>query len=131
MDKNEFQAKFMFYMMCKGIEEVGKADEDMKEEMEEYEAKINWNIGENLKGYQIFEGGKYYFAIDELLEDADVTMIIPDANNAKLFFTGKLDPTGAYMSGDLTIEGNLQVIMEYSGIADLLQEFLEPLTGSL
>ena len=131
MDKNEFQAKFMFYMMCKGIEEVGKADEDMKEEMEEYEAKINWNIGENLKGYQIFEGGKYYFAIDELLEDADVTMTIPDVNNAKLFFTGKLDPTGAYMSGDLTIEGNLQVIMEYSGIADLLQEFLEPLTGSL
>ena len=131
MDKNEFQAKFMFYMMCKGIEEVAKADEEMKEEIEEYEAKINWNIGENLKGYQIFEGGKYSFAIDELLEDADVTMIIPDANNAKLFFTGKLDPTGAYMSGDLTIEGNLQVIMEYSGIADLLQEFLEPLTGSL
>ncbi len=131
MDKNEFQAKFMFYMMMKGIEEVGKADEEMKEEMEEYEAKINWNIGENIKGYQIFDAGQYSFAVDSLLEDADVTMTIPDVNNAKLFFTGKLDPTSAYMSGDLSIEGNLQLIMEYSGIADLLQEFLEPLTGSL
>jgi putative sterol carrier protein len=48
-----------------------------------------------------------------------------------LFFTGKLDPTSAYMSGDLTMEGNLQVIMEYGSIAELLQEYLGFLTGEL
>ena len=131
MDKDEFQAKFMFYLMMKGIEEVATVDEEMKEELEEYEAKIQWNIGENIKGYQIFDAGQYSFAVDEVLEDPDVTMTVPDVNNAKLFFTGKLDPTGAYMSGDLTIEGNLQLIMEYSGIAEILQDFLEPLTGNL
>lgn len=131
MDKSEFQAKFMFFMMMKGIEEVAAVDEDMKEEVEEFEAKIQWNLGENIKGYQIFDAGQYSFEIDGELDDPDVTMTVPDVNIAILFFTGKLDPTAAYMSGDLSIEGNLQLIMEYGGIAELLQDYLSPLTGEL
>lgn len=131
MEKDEFQAKFMFYIMMKGIEEVLAINDEMKEEVEEYEAKIQWYIGENIKGYQIFEEGKYSYGIDDEIEDPVVVMTIADINNAKLFFTGQVDPTSAYMSGDLSIEGNLAIIMNYSTIAEILQEYLEPLTSNL
>lgn len=129
MEKNEFQAKMLFYIMLESIEEISKVDEDFQEEMEEVEGKIQWNIG-NFKGYQIFENGKYSFKIDGEIEDPDLTMTLHDVDVAKSLFTGEIDGTSAYMSGDLTIEGNLQIAMAYTALSDFILEYMEPINPS-
>lgn len=128
MDKVEFQAKMMFYMMCKSLEEIAKVDEELQEEMEDFEGKIQWKIA-SFKGYQVIEEGKYSFVIDEEIDDADLTMIIEDAEVARGFFSGEVDGTSAYMSGDLKIEGDLQLAMGYGSLAEFIQDYLEPIRG--
>ena len=127
MEKNEFQSKMLFYIMLESIEEISKVDEEFQEELEVIEGKIQWNIG-NFKGYQIFENGKYSFKIDAEIEEPDLTMILPDVDIAKSLLTGEIDGTSAYMSGDLTIEGNLQIAMAYTALSDFILEYLEPIT---
>jgi len=126
MDKKEFQVKMLFYLMLKSIDEIAKVDEELQDEIEDFEAKILWKIG-NFTGYQIFEDGKYSYMIDEEIEDPDVTMTIRDLDVAKDFFTGELDGTSAYMSGDLQIEGDLQLTMTYSSLAEYIMDYLKPL----
>jgi len=126
MDKKEFQVKMLFYLMLKSLDEIAKVDEELQEEMEDFEAKIQWKIG-NFTGYQVFKDGKYSWVIDKEIEDPDVTMTIRDLDVAKDFFTGELDGTSAYMSGDLQIEGNLQLTMTYSSLAEYIIDYLKPL----
>ena len=42
MEKVEFQAKMMFYIMCKSLEENAKVDEELQEELEDFDGKIQW-----------------------------------------------------------------------------------------
>ncbi len=128
MDKKEFQVKMLFYLMLKSLDEIIKVDEELQEEMEDFGAKIQWKIG-NFIGYQVFKDGKYSWMIDKEIEDPDVTMTIRDLDVAKDFFSGELDGTAAYMSGDLQIEGDLQLTMTYSSLAEYIMDYLEPLTG--
>jgi putative sterol carrier protein len=126
MEKKELQVKMMFYIMAKTLEEVAKVDEEFQEDMEDIEGIIQWKIG-NIRAYQKFEEGKYSFHMDEEAEDPDVTMILEDIEFAKKFFSGEVDGTSAYMSGDLKIEGDLQLTMTYGSLADYLTDYLEPL----
>ena len=129
MEKSEFQTKMMFFIMCKSIEEIAKVDEELQEEMEDFEGKIQWKIA-SFKGYQVFEEGKYSFVMDEEIDDPDLTMIIEEAEVARGFFSGEVDGTSAYMSGDLKIEGDLQLAMSYGSLADFIQDYLEPIRPS-
>ncbi len=129
MDKKELQIKMFVYIMMKAVEEIAKVDEEMQEDMEEYVVKIQWRIGENVKGYQVFNEGEYSYALDAEIDDPDVTMTINDIDKAKAFFMGEIDGTSAYMSGDLTIEGSLPLILEYNNIADHIMDYLEPIRG--
>ena len=129
MDKVEFQAKMMFFIMCKAIEEIAKVDEELQEEMEDFDGKIQWKIA-SFKGYQVFEEGKYSFVMDEEVDDPDLTMIIESAEIAKGFFSGSVDGTSAYMSGDLKIEGDLQLAMSFGSLAEFITDYLEPIRPS-
>ncbi len=126
MDKKEFQVKMLFYLMLKSLDEIVKVDEELQEEMKDFEAKIQWKIG-NFTGYQVFKDGKYSWVIDKEIEDPDVTMTIRDLDVAKDFFTGELDGTSAYMSGVLQIEGNLLLTMTYNSLAEYIMDYLKPL----
>lgn len=126
MDTVEFEAKMMFYIMLKSLDEIAKVDEEFQEDLEGFEAKIQWKIS-HFKGYQIFEAGNYSFLIDGEIEDPDVTMKIEDADFAKKFFRGEVDGTSAYVSGDLKIEGNLTTTMTYSSFTDYIRDYLEPI----
>ena len=44
MDKKEFQVKMMFYIMAKGFEEIAKVDEEFKEDLEDIDGIVQWNI---------------------------------------------------------------------------------------
>jgi len=126
MERKEFHAKVMFYMMCKSLEEIAKVDEDFQDEIEEFEAKIQWNIV-NFKGALVFDKGKFAFVMDDEIEDPDVKFIIDDVDIALAMFKGELDGPSAYMSGDLQIEGNLQAAMMYGSLSDFIAEYLEPI----
>jgi len=129
MDTEELQVKVLMFAMVKAIEEIAKVDEDMQEELEDLEGRIQWKVA-NIRAYQIFgEGLEYSFGFDKEIEDPNVTLTISELATAKRFFTGELDGTSAYMSGDLAIEGDLQFVMAYSSVADLLLDYLEPLIG--
>ena len=126
MEKKELQVKMMFYIMVKSLEEIAKVDEEFQEDMEDIEGTIQWKIG-NIRAYQKFEEGKYSFVMDAEAEDPEVTMIIEDVEFAQKFFNGEVDGTSAYMSGDLKIEGDLQLTMAYGSLADYITDYLEPM----
>ena len=124
MDKKEFQVKMMFYIMAKGFEEIAKIDEEFQEDLEDIEGIVQWNIG-NIRAYLKFDEGKYSFVMDAEADDPDVTMILEDIDFAGRFFSGEEDGTAAYMSGDLQIEGNLQLTMTYGSLAEYLGDYLK------
>lgn len=124
MDKKEFQVKMMFYIMAKGFEEIAKIDEEFQEDLEDIEGVVQWNIG-NIRAYLKFDEGKYSFEMDAEADDPDVTMILEDIDFAQRFFSGEEDGTSAYMSGDLKIEGNLQLTMTYGSLAEYLGDYLK------
>ncbi|MHA1526069.1 MAG: SCP2 sterol-binding domain-containing protein, partial [Promethearchaeota archaeon] len=119
MDKKEFQVKMMFYIMAKGFEEIAKVDEEFQEDLEDIDGIVQWNIGD-IRAYLKFDEGKYSFEMDKEADDPDVTMILEDIDFAGRFFCGEEDGTSAYMSGDLKIEGNLQLTMTYGSLAEYL-----------
>ncbi len=124
MDKKEFQVKMMFYIMAKGFEEIAKVDEEFQEDLEDIDGIVQWNIG-NIRAYLKFDEGKYSFEMDAEADDPDVTMILEDIDFAGRFFSGEEDATAAYMSGDLKIEGNLQLTMTYGSLAEYLGDYLK------
>ena len=115
--------------MVKSLEEIAKVDEDFQEDLEDLEGTIQWKIG-NIRAYQVIEDGKYSFVMDAEAEDPDVTMILEDIDFARQFFSGEVDGTSAYMSGDLKIEGDLQLTMSYGSLADYITDYLEPIRPS-
>ena len=129
MEKKEFQVKMIFYIMLKSLEEIAKVDEELQEELEDLEGTIQWKLA-NIRGYQVIKDGKYSFKIDEDAEDPDVTMIMEDIELARQMLSGELDGTSAYMSGDLQIEGDLQLVMSYGPLAEYIQDYLEPIRPS-
>lgn len=129
MEKKELLVKMMFYIMAKSLEEIAKVDEDFQEDLEDLEGTIQWKIG-NIRAYQVIEDGKYSFVMDAEAEDPDVTMILEDIDFARQFFSGEVDGTSAYMSGDLKIEGDLQLTMSYGSLADYITDYLEPIRPS-
>ena len=129
MEKKELLVKMMFYIMVKSLEEIAKVDEDFREDLEDLEGTIQWKIG-NIRAYQVIEDGKYSFVMDAEAEDPDVTMILEDIDFARQFFSGEVDGTSAYMSGDLKIEGDLQMTMSYGSLADYITDYLEPIRPS-
>lgn len=126
MDKKELNVKMIFYIMVKSLEEIAKVDEEFQEDLEDLEGTIQWKIG-NIRAYQVIEDGKYSFVMDAEAEDPDVTMILEDIDFARKFFSGEVDGTSAYMSGDLKIEGDLQLTMSYGSLAEYIQDYLEPI----
>ncbi|MFX1337390.1 MAG: SCP2 sterol-binding domain-containing protein [Promethearchaeota archaeon] len=126
MEKKELQVKMMFYIMLKCLEEIAKVDEEFQEDLEDIEGTIQWKIG-NMRGYQVIKDGKYSFVMDQEADDPDVTMILEDIDFARQFFSGEVDGTSAYMSGDLKIEGDLQLTMSFGSLAEYIQDYLEPI----
>ena len=126
MEKKELQVKMMFYIMAKTLEEIEKVDEEFREDLEDIEGTIQWKIG-NIRAYLTFEEGKYSFVMDAEAEDPDVTMILEDIEFAQQFFNGEVDGTSAYMSGDLKIEGDLQMTMSYGSLAEYIADYLAPM----
>lgn len=130
MEKKELHVRVLFQMMLKSLEEISRVDDDFQDELEDIEATVQWKI-ENIKGYQSFKNGIVNYKIDEELEKPDLTVILKDLDFAKEFFTGKIDGTTAFMSGDLKVDGNLQHAVTLASLSDYIYEYLEPIIARM
>ena len=126
MDKEKLQVKCLFYIMLKSLEEISEIDEDLQDELEDFEAVIGWKIAD-IVGYQVFKDGKITGVIDEEDPDADVTLILDELDKGRQLLTGELDGTAAYMSGDLKIEGDMQLAMKVGTFTEFIMDYMGPL----
>jgi putative sterol carrier protein len=130
MEKKEFQTRILLYIMIQSFEEIRKVDEELQEDLNEMDSTIQWRVGD-IKAYISFKQGRVEGELDKEAEKPNVTLVIPNYDTAQGLLTGRIDGTSAYMSGDLTIEGNLADAMEFTNITDVLMDYLEPLISSL
>ncbi len=122
--KEVLQTKVMLYIMGKGLEELSKIDEEFQEEIEDFEAVLQWNVGDNIKMYLDIADGKVTSYLDAEHDDPTVTFTVEDMAKAREILSGEVDGTSAYMSGDLKMEGDMQAGMRMGQLGEFLQEAL-------
>ncbi|NVM53995.1 MAG: SCP2 sterol-binding domain-containing protein [Candidatus Helarchaeota archaeon] len=122
--KDILQTKVMLYIMAKGLEELSKISEEFQEEIEDFQAVLQWNVGENIKMYLDIGDQKVVAHLDAEHDDPTVTFIVEDMAKARAILNGEIDGTSAYMSGDLKMEGDMQAGMRMGQLGELLQENL-------
>ncbi len=130
MEKKKFQMKILLYIMIESFKEIAKVDEDLQEELEEMDMRIQWKVAD-LNAYISFKEGKIEGELDKVIENPSVILMMPTYDTAQGLLTGKIDGTSAYMAGDLTIEGNLADAMEFTNLSEILMDYLEPLMSGL
>ncbi len=110
------------------FKELSVEDDDLKDEIEDAELCMQYVASD--------EGLEFKFWIscrDEKLDfgigdGTDVTVTLTaSAENILGMFSGEVDSTALYMSGDLTIDGNLQDAMAFGEIASLAGDLIEDL----
>ncbi len=102
--------------------ELANESEDVEYEIEGWDRILNFKL-ENANNFSlVFEDGE--ITLGNLIENADVTLEL-DAKIAAGVFTGEIDATSAYMSGDLKIKGALPDAVKFRTIVELVREELE------
>ena len=112
------------------FKELSLEDEDLREEVEDADFCMQYvmtNEGQEFKFWIACRDEKLDFGMGEGT-DVSVTMTA-SAENIFAMFSGQADSTALYMSGDLTIDGNLQDAMAFGEIASIAAELLEDLMG--
>ena len=118
--KKDFPIKYL----RKGL----STDEDLKEEVEDAELCMQFVMtweGKDFKFWISARDGKMEFGAGEG-PDVSVTL---KATAPTMFsmLSGEADSTSLYMSGDLTIEGNLQDAMAFGEISNIAADLIEEL----
>lgn len=112
------------------FQELSQEDEDLKEEVEDSDICMQFNMdneGNIFKFWISARDGKIDFGVGDG-PDVSVSMTA-SAENMFQILSGQSDATAMYMSGDLTIEGNLQDAMAFGEISSLAAELMEDLMG--
>ena len=104
------------------VKQMIEESEDLKEELEDIDLmEVQLVVTDvNYKYWVKLGDGKIDYGEGEAA-DPSVTMAATGAIWAALS-SGELDSTGAYMSGDLVIEGNLQDAIAYGEVLGLAME---------
>jgi putative sterol carrier protein len=128
--KEVLQTKVMVYIMAKGLEELAKVDEEFQEEIEDFEAVLQWKIGDAVSMYLDIADGKVTGHLDAEHDEPTVTFVVDDYAKGREILSGEVDGTSAYMSGDLKMEGDMQSGMRMGQLGEFLQEALGDLLQS-
>ena len=112
------------------FKQLSEEDDDLKEEVEDAELCMQFVMtweGKDFKFWISARDGKMDFGAGE---GTDVTVTLKAAAETMFsMLSGEADSTALYMSGDLTIEGNLQDAMGFAEISNLAAELIEELIG--
>ncbi len=105
--------------------EIANVSEDVQDEIEDWDKKIQFDLGGPADFWLKTENGKFSMGQGKI-ENPDVTMKITEENAAKMF-SGQLSSTDAYLSGNLKIDGNMEDALKFGSITDITREELEDL----
>jgi len=97
--------------------------EDIQDEVEGFNRKFQYRIDSKPYAWMTITDGKFQMATGEI-ETADITLDM-SSELAIGVFTGQVDPTAAYMNGDLKVDGILNDALLFRTILDIVQEELE------
>ena len=103
--------------------EMGNEVEELQEEVEGWERRINFVLDGANSHWIIIEDGR--FATGEgNLDDANLVLML-DAVNAAQVFAGDMDAKAAYMSGALKVEGELPDAVKMQTLIEIVGEEIE------
>ena len=94
--------------------------EDAKEEVEDWDCEIQYDLGGTHDVWFKVEDGKFSSGKGKL-DSPSVTMILSEEAAANMFM-GKLDATAAYMDGSLKIEGNIADAQRFGSVMAIFRE---------
>ncbi len=106
------------------FKQLSEEDEDLKEEVEDAEIAMQFTITDIDYKFFLIAKGSIAYGEGDCTEEPTVSF---SANQETItgMFSGAVDATAAYMSGDLVIEGNLQDAMAFGEITSLAMEAAE------
>ncbi|MHA1776096.1 MAG: hypothetical protein DRO88_13340 [Promethearchaeia archaeon] len=105
------------------FKETCNESEDVAEEVEDWDRKFQINMSDADNFWFKIEDGKFDYGMGEI-EEPDVTLEM-NGETAAGVFTGEIDATSAYMSGDLKIIGPLPDAVKFRTLTELVREEME------
>ncbi|MCF2140737.1 MAG: SCP2 sterol-binding domain-containing protein [Candidatus Lokiarchaeota archaeon] len=105
------------------FKEICNESEDVAEEVEDWDRKFQITLSDADNFWFKIEDGKFDYGMGEI-EEPDVTLEM-NGETAAGVFTGEIDATSAYMSGDLKIIGPLPDAVKFRTLTELVREEME------
>jgi len=102
---------------------VSNESEDVQEEVEGWNRKLFIKLSDTDNFWLKIEDGKFTSGKGDA-DDCDVTLEMTGETAAGVF-TGEIDATSAYMSGELKIIGPLPDAVKFRTLTELVREELE------
>lgn len=103
--------------------QIANNTEDIQDEVEGFDRKFQFRI-EGLQGFWMtISKGKFEMGSGDI-EGPDITLEM-GAKVAVDIFSGQIDPTAAYMNGELRVNGIINDAIQFRTILELVQEELE------
>ncbi|MHA1651454.1 MAG: SCP2 sterol-binding domain-containing protein [Candidatus Helarchaeota archaeon] len=124
--KEIMQIKALFYFMGKGLEIVSRINEDFQEEFEDLDGIFQWHV-EGVSMYLSANNGVFDSYLDAEHDEPTVIFTVEDHEKALEILKGEIDGTSAYMAGDLSITGDIQMGQKFGQVAEWLTEALSDL----
>ena len=97
--------------------------EDIQDEVENFDRTFMYKIDGKAVAWLAIKGQKFEMASGGT-KDPDITLEM-NADLALGIFSGRVDPTAAYMSGDLRVDGVINDAIQFRNILELVLEELE------
>lgn len=116
-------------ILAEALKQLAEENDEIKEEVEDMEeiiVQFEYTDVDYKYWVKVGEGSVDYGEGEA--EDPSVTMKATGATWTGLG-TGELDRTGAYMSGELQIDGDLQAAISYGEINGIMRDILRELSG--
>lgn len=105
------------------FQEICNESEDVEEEIEDWDRKFQITLSDADNFWFKLEDGKFSYAMGEI-DEPDVTLEM-NGETAAGVFTGEIDATSAYMSGDLKIIGPLPDAVKFRTLTEIVREEME------
>lgn len=90
MSNRKAEIKTFFKKMLDEVDELSKIDNILKEDIKNFNFKIQWIIN-GIRGYQIFENGKYTHEFGREIDKPDLRLELADNDLTLRFLSGQLE----------------------------------------
>ncbi|MHA1730980.1 MAG: SCP2 sterol-binding domain-containing protein [Promethearchaeota archaeon] len=105
------------------IVDIANESEDIQEEIEGWDRVFQFKVENGPEAWLSIKDGKFEGGVGTK-EDADVTLEMGSDVGAGIF-SGEVDATSAYMSGDLKVIGPLPDAVKFRTLTEMVREEIE------